>query len=186
MRITADTLPAIEADETTFADFFVGFTTALMRDACLYPLMSRQRLVAAHGAWKADIKRIVDHEQHLSEGLDHFKRAGHLTYWVRRMSPIIDGHDPSYNLQDSDSHQIVPNQVELEMRESMFGFWNEYVAFELGFQLCKFYELGQRGARRRGEFYPSAEYYRTMCQFLRFKNVSPHALYLIYKSLFVA
>ena len=133
-------------------------------------------MVAAHGAWISDLERIERHEKQLIDGLDHFKRAGHLTYWIRRMSPIIDGHDPHYNPQDSDSHKVEPNSAELRMRERMFGFWNEYVAFEVGFQLCKFYELGQPGKRRRGEFFPSADYYETMCQFLKFKNVSSSAL----------
>ena len=34
-------------------------------------------------------------------------------------------------------------------------------------------------------FTVSMEYIESVCHFLKFKQVSPHALYLIYKSLFV-
>jgi hypothetical protein len=113
--------------------------------------------------------------------LDHFKRCGHLTYWVRRLGPVIDAHDP-FNTQDSYSAEAT--ETELALRKKMFGFWNEYIAFELGFQFCKFYEVGQENAVRGATFFPSIDYYDTMCQFLKFKNVSPHALFLIFKSLF--
>jgi hypothetical protein len=182
MKITDKTLPAIQADEKEFVEFFQAFAIELMADAAFYPVLNKQRILAAHGAWCQDLERINHHEKKLKEGLDHFKRAGHLAYWVRRLGPIIDA-TANYNLQDSFSHP--PNAEQEEMRAKMFGFWNEYVAFEMGFQFCKFYEVGQAGATRNASFAPNMDYYDTMCQFLKYKNVSPHALFLIYKSLFV-
>ncbi len=181
MIITDETLPGIESDEARFATFLGDFAIELMATAALYPVLNRQRIVAVHGAWCADLGRINHHERRLSEGLDHFKRAGHLAYWVRRMSPIIDASE-NYNLQDSDSYPATPEQT--AMRDNMFGVWNEYLAFEMGFQLCRFYEAGQPGAIRDESYHPDSDYYETMFQFLRYKNVSPHALFLIYKSLF--
>lgn len=182
MIITEATLPAIEATEDDFVKFYTDFAREIMADACLLPLLNKQRIVAAYAAWKADLARIEDHEPELHEGLDHFKRAGHLTYWARRMSPVIDANEPSFDLYEA--HEDPIEESERVLRQRMFGLWNEYIAFEIGLQICKFYEVGQPGAIRGITFFPATDYYDTMCHFLKLKNVSPHALFLIFKSLF--
>jgi hypothetical protein len=182
MRITKDTLKGI-LEETEFCRVFTEYAEYALGEARLFPKMSKPRLVEAFGAWKNDLTRVGSHEPRLDEGLDHLKQAGHLAFWLRRMSPIIEAYDLNDNLADSPGYDLTDTQV--EFRKLLLGYCNEYLAFDFGFNFCKFYEIGKDGgSRRASDLVLSQDYYMATCHFLKFKNVSPHAMHLIYKSLF--
>lgn len=97
------------------------------------------------------------------------------------MSPLVDVIDLREDIADSPGYDLTKKQS--EFRELLFAYANEYLAFDFGYQFCRFYELGKGRAESLNL---GDDYYRTMCHFLKYKTVSPHALFLIYKSLFAS
>ena len=185
MLFTAGKIEEIEADESAFCTFISQYTEAALSGARLFPKLSRLRLVEVHGAWKRDMERVGAHEKRLEDGLDHFKRSGHLAFWVRRFTPVVEASDTMLNLGDSEGYPL--DQNEQAFRDLLFGYTNEYLAFDLGFQFSRFYEINREDATARAPLVrPSVEYIATMCHFLKYKTVSPHAMTMIYKSLFLA
>jgi hypothetical protein len=182
MDIKAGDLEAIE-DEATFIRFFSDYAQYVLHQARLFPRLSHPRTVEAHGAWLNDLERVNEHEKNLGGGLDHFKRCGHLAFWVRRMGPVVESVETT-SYQDSPGYDLSPD--EQAFRDLLFGYCNEYLAFDLGFQFCRYYEMNKPGGSARAvRLVLGEEYLRTTCHFLKYKNVSPHALFLIYKSLFI-
>ena len=89
------------------------------------------------------------------------------------------------NLGDAEGYPLTVD--EKEFRKLLLGYSNEYLAFDYSYQICKFYELGKDGGSdRAANLIPPREYYVTACQFMKYKNVSPHALHLVLKSLFLS
>lgn len=141
-------------------------------------------MIEAHGAWVNDLTRVGSYEPQLKDGLDHFKQCGHLAFWLRRLGPIIDADDTTLNLGDAEGYPL--SDDEKAFRKLLLGYRNEYLAFDYAFQICLYYEIGQEGgSARASNLHLSREYYQTICQFMKFKNVSPHAMHLILKSLFL-
>lgn len=183
MKISKNTLNLIVEDQKAFCSFYSDYVSNTLAQAKLSPRLIYQRVLEAHGAWKADLARISEHEKNLGDGLDHFKHAGHLTYWVRRQAPVYEATDDRLNLGDAEGYGVTPHEKAL--RELLFAYLNEYLAFDLGFQFCRIHDLNRPGSRA-ASLILTPDYIRTMCHFLKYKNVSPHALFLIYKSLFLA
>jgi hypothetical protein len=185
MRIEKGHLGAI-LDPEEFVRKFCDYATDVLRTCRLLPVASRPRLIEAHGAWANDLDRVGKHEPRLrDEGLDHFKQCGHLAFWLRRLSPIVEAHDTMQNLGDAEGYPLTDD--EKAFRKLLLGYCNEYLAFDYAYQICKYYELGkQGGSERAAALVPTREYYVTACQFLKYKNVSPHAMHLILKSLFLS
>lgn len=183
MRIQKGILDAIE-DCDVFVRSFCEYAEGALASCRLLPVVSKPRLIEAHGAWLNDLHRVGNHEPHLDNGLDHFKRCGHLAFWLRRMSPIVESIDLTKNLGDADGYAL--SQDEKEFRLLLLGYCNEYIAFDYAYQICKYYELGKvPPSARAATLAPSREYYRSTCHFLKYKNVSPHGMHLIFKSLFL-
>jgi hypothetical protein len=180
MRITRTTLDAIK-DRDEFRDTFADYAEGVLGSVRFFPILSKPRIYEAHGAWINDLKRVQDREQHLIDGLDHFKQCGHLAFWLRRTTPVAE-------LQDLDfgSSELPLRPREKELRGILLGYHNEYLAFDLGYQLCKYYEVKHldKPSERARDLVLSPDYYQTVCHFMKYKNVSPHALHLIYKSIF--
>ena len=107
---------------------------------------------------------------------DHFKRAAHLAYWLRRCSPVIEVNEElTHDFKNVD-----------KLREFYFRYGNEFVAFDVGYQLCLYFEANKEGAKHSLTDYKlTSEYIHIVAHFLKTKNVSPHALFLIYTSLFL-
>lgn len=184
MRIDKNTLPDLEKRDV-FSGTYIGYVVETLGHARLFPKFAAQRVIEAHGAWLSDLRRVGDHEPQLDDGLDHFKRCGHLAFWIRRMSPMVEVIDLTENVADAPGHPVT--DAENAFRDLLFGYANEYLAFDFGFQICKFYEMYKPGGSvRASNFTPSMEYIQGTCQFLKYKTVSPHAMFLIYKSLFAA
>ena len=112
-----------------------------------------------------------------SDGPDHFKQAGVLTYWLRRFSPV-------YELTSLSDNQKLPSQQRKKLPEFFPNYYDVVLAFDLGFRLCNFVECNRKKNPIQKKILSSDGYIRQTCQFLKYKNVSPHALGLIYQSLF--
>lgn len=184
MRIEKDHLPAI-LDPEVFVRKFSDYSADVLNTCRLIPVASRPRLYEAHGAWKNDLDRVGTNEPKLREaGLDHFKQCGHLAFWLRRLSPVVEAHDITLNLGDAEGYPLTDDET--DFRKLLLGYCNEYLAFDYAYQICKYYELGKRGGSNRAEdLAPSRDFFMNICQFMKYKNVSPHALHLILKSIFL-
>jgi hypothetical protein len=180
MLINEKTLEAIKVEDV-FCREFTNFALAACSPARLYPKFSRPRLDEAHGSWLADLKRVKENERHLVNGLDHFKQCGHLAFWVRRLSPVVEFAD----LDFGDS-EMPMKPKEKALRNLLKGYVNEYLAFDFGYQLCRYYEARhkEKPSGRAEHLGLSPDYYQMISHFMKFKNVSPHAVHLVYKSLF--
>lgn len=181
MEIVAGRLQLIEADEAEFVKFYSEYAEEILHIARLMPRLSRPRIIEAHGAWTKDLERVGANENKLQDGLDHFKRAGHLAFWLRRMGPIVEFVDETSNIADGSDYQL--DDHERNFRDLMEGHANEYMAFDIGFQFCKFYEISV-DSKTAEALSLDEDYIRTTCHFMKYKQVSPHSLFMIYKSLF--
>ncbi len=180
MRISRQTLEAIK-DREEFLSVFTEYAMEVLGKAALFPKLSKPRVYEAHGAWITDLKRVGQHEPNLKGGLDHFKQCGHLAFWLRRMTPVAEMMD----LDFGDAELPLSSRAQ-ELRTLLNGYNNEYLAFDFPFQICKYYEFRhkQKPSQRAAGLILSPDYYQMACHFMKYKNVSPHALHLIYKSMF--
>ncbi|MDR3472610.1 MAG: hypothetical protein P4M09_13125 [Devosia sp.] len=154
-------------------------------------LISKGRAGDAHDFWLEDEKRTLEvgvpAETH---ALDHFKQASFICFWLRRLQPInetkvIAGWD------------IDPSSDRYRRRKRFLRYGNEYCALIIGYQICLNYEMAKiypRSDKIAPLIGSRLDYFRRV-QFpeplisdfvmvLKHKNMSPHALYLLYKSLF--
>lgn len=183
MKIDASTLVEIEGDKKAFGNFFSEFAMVTLERARLHPRMAPARLLDIHGAWCHDLKRVGDHEPHIEDGLDHFKRSAHLAFWIRRFDPVVEAIDLEKSLADAEGYGLTNDQK--DFRNLLYGYVNEYLAFDLAFQFCRYYESHRTdGPVDLSAFKLDREYIAMVCNFLKYKSVSPHSLTVILKSLF--
>lgn len=76
----------------------------------------------------------------------------------------------------------------LAHRARLQTYANEYWSFDFGFRLAREYELLKRqqttgGKQATSISVPDADFIDDFCYFLKFKSVSPHAVYFVYRSL---
>ena len=147
--------------------------------ALLVPVYSQSRIVDTYRFWTQDVERLRTFSLPTNTVPDHFKQAAHLMYWLRRQAPVIDYLDAE-SIQDGGGSKITPREE--KVRELLFQCGSEFLAFDIGYQICWAYESDSAGHQL--EFALDEDYIETVCCFLKEKNVSPHAMYLVFKSLF--
>lgn len=185
MKFTANTLTSFQ-DPAEFKRAFIFYATEAMHVAQLHPQFSHLRIDDAWGAWNHDLQRVGEREKKLSDGMDHFKQAGHLAFWIRRMGPVTEAMDLLADMPPEEAEKKLGG-VGADYREFLFAYCNEYLAFDFGFNLCRFYELAQEPASDRAkELRLGEDYLRLACNFMKYKTVSPHAMMLVYKSLLLS
>jgi len=136
------------------------------------------RLESAHKNYIDDVyhgsKRDMDGGK-----LDHFKHAGYLTFWLRRTTPVIrlDIFDRDYeNLSEIDQYYV----------DFLTLFVNEHLAFTLGYEICSFFACRSGGITLEpSAFQFDRAFIHDMHSTLKRKNMSPHALNLIFRALFM-
>lgn len=104
---------------------------------------------------------------------DHFKWSGMLAFWLRRAAPVYGFKYLSRTNYDE------------RLRGLLKDYASEYLAFDLGLSICEFFENNRpgRGQKLVPDFPP--DFYETISYFMKFKNLSPHAMGIIYRSLFM-
>lgn len=183
MRIRADTLQTIRADQQVFIRFFHDYCCDALKEARLFPRLSKFRVADVWRAWCDDMDRVGDREPKLEDGLDHFKQAAHLAFWVRRFTPVVEMADETGNIADSEGYPLTDG--ERRFRDLLYGYVNEYLAFDLGYLICSFHEQAKDGGSPRAQGLKlDDDYYRQICHSFKFKTISPHALAATYRSLF--
>ncbi|BBK30369.1 hypothetical protein STHU_10030 [Allostella humosa] len=181
MAIDGRCLPNL-AQLDFFVDEFVAYCDETLDLGKLRPHYSISRIRDAHHAWRDDLARVGAAEPNLAEGMDHLKQCGHLAYWLRRMAPVIDYEDVLKAAEDDPE----PYPEEAAFRSMITGYGTEYLAFDFGRKICSIYEE-LRVDRGTPFQHPAitATYIKDTCHMLKFKHVSPHSMYLIYRSLFL-
>ena len=150
------------------AHWFPHFSDSLMHDA--------------YQSWHRDITRMPDDSmQGSSSEPDHFKNSGVLAYWLRRFPPAQHFTDNTKSIQDSYPYSVMPRDE--EFRELLRGYVPEYLAFDIGFRICDFFETQKKDSPCQPKSL-SDDYIKMACHFLKYKNVSPHSMILMYKSLY--
>jgi len=143
----------------------------------LRPVMaSENRIANACDAFVGEAKRFRGSLPPDSVTPDHFKLSGALVYWLRRFGVV-------YGLQ----HQVVSEQPDEDIRLLALEYECELPAYTLGLDLCKFFEHGASDEEYRDVNKPriTMSYLRSVCYLMRFKSLSPHAMGMIYRSLFI-
>lgn len=133
------------------------------------------RLLEAYVLWLNDLDRVKQFEMHGSIELDHFKQAAHLSYWLRRVAPIL-------SVQNAEEGKSKQSEA---LYKVLVKYGNQYCALDLGFHLCGFFEANRVGSKIYSSDYElDNDFSLAVSHFLKTKNVSPHAMFLIFKSMF--
>lgn len=151
------------------------------------PVLSDYWIAHAHYRWTKDMRYVSDKEYE-GRALDHFKRAGFLCYWLRRCPPLTDlARNPDARFA---------GVVHREGRKALLvQYGNVYAAFDIGLRICRYWEAArtdikypteERERIKRFNIPQGSEYLADMCYTLAEKNISPHSLNMLYKSLFMA
>lgn len=160
-----------------------GDTGDILRDSGFLFELSGPLLGEAFNSYHRDLTELgeIDPEW---RGLVHSLYSAHLCYWLRQCSPITAMHER-------------PHRGDPAYREFLKAYGNEFVAFEVGFRICRFFEARRADlyamldalARLRGgsitEVSVSTTFLRAVCRILKEQSVSAPALVLIYRALFL-
>jgi hypothetical protein len=112
---------------------------------------------------------------------DHFKHAGILAYWLRRRAPIRNFE----RLTEYDT------DVGKYRQATLVGMPSELTAFIIGYDLCRFAEARAVISEKRSvyDFLKANtidfDFAHDVCVLMKSKHVSPHALMMIYRALFL-
>lgn len=150
------------------------------------PVLSDYWIAQAHFRWLKDINSVREKEYN-GGALDHFKSAGFLCYWLRRCPPL-------YDLVTNPDIQFARIRHR-EPKKVLIQYGNVFAAFDIGLRICRYWESARtdiaypdpvRTSIMNFEVSPRSEYIEDICYTLAEKNISPHSLNMLYKSLFMA
>lgn len=172
-------------------DFFLcAVSQFYLRMAATYGCrisVSNRRIGEAHDFWLWDVKCTLDHatdDQTIE--LDHFKHAAFIAHWLQRFLPINDIYYDPHPKADG-----APSAAQIQF--SRYGA--ELCALFAGFYICLGYETHSVAAQADPPVsvisdaigvkslppYFLSEYPKLLKQ----KSISPEALYMLFRSLFV-
>jgi hypothetical protein len=166
------------ADPRFFIDFFEHHARQYSELNGTHASFYKGRILDAYEHARADLNRLaaeIDGNGHDAVEPDIFKRCGFICFWLRRSQPFV------YALPV----RQYPAGSERREAQSLFCRCpNEVFAFDMMFRVCAGYEGAVRGDGSIAAARLDRYYLNDACMFLRNKSVSPHSLYLIYRSLF--
>jgi hypothetical protein len=151
----------------------------------IVPVLSDYWISQAHYRWTKDINSVREKE-YAGGTLDHFKSAGFLCYWLRRCPPLSE---LTTNLDTTFAgiRHREPNKL-------LIQYGNVFAAFDIGLRICRYWESARtdiaypdavREAMMKLSIPQRSEYISDICYTLAEKNISPHSLNMLYKSLFL-
>ena len=181
MHISRKTLPSMMSENDYFVSTYARYVEETLMQANLFPCLSMTRLVKVQEAWINELRRAVERDPNLTGGLDHFQQVSYLVFWLRVLKPVKavetnDNFKLTHEETSDDTHAL---------RSIIKPYANEYLAFCFGFQICKYYEINKSNPNFDAvDVFPSQDYFRTAARYICYRSVSPHALTLVFKSLF--
>ena len=142
----------------------------------------------AYDFWNQDQARTLEKGiEDGAEGLDHFKHAWFISFWLRRLTPINVTH-----------RDVKAAHTNAEKQDFFLRYGKEICALLIGYEICLYYEMAAIADESTGQtIVPMTEWeavlkktnftqplLRDFAMVLKHKNMSPHSLYLLFKSLF--
>ncbi len=85
-----------------------------------------------------------------------------------------------YQHKDND----LPPEAE-KAREFFNDYIHEYLAFNIGYHVSLFYVINSKDSDRKIPHIINASYLNDVCYLMKYKSISPHAMNMIYRSLFL-
>lgn len=177
MAITGDFFERIR-NKAVFLDEIHGDFYRRASELGVEPHWNRGRCQDAYFQWMQDLERVEAVEDKVRRA-DHLKCAAHLVYWLRRASPVDEfAYDPPLNTS----------------KEFMLKYGREYLAFDLGYRAGQLYERKIHGRNLPESAFslkstlpgvPQNDFIETTVHVMKLKHVSPHALLVIYKAIFL-
>ncbi|MGE8131500.1 hypothetical protein ACQKQD_31520 [Methylobacterium sp. NPDC080182] len=128
--------------------------------------------------WSQDLRRLDFIEKKLQRP-DHLKCAAYLIYWLCRSSPV--------------SNFVFEDGLD-DAKEFMLKYGREYLAFDFGYRAAQLYERKVNGRDLNEDSFPlhsslddvaRTDFIETTCHVLKLKTVSPSAILLILKAIFL-
>jgi hypothetical protein len=173
-----DGRPAVSGAEWFRAAIRGIFEKVAKENKC-WVAMSDARLDEARILWMDDVVRMRiapgDTQTASLDEPDHFKQSGHLAYWLRRR--IV-----ANAIRESDGGEPT------DAIKKFILYGAERCSFYVGYLICLGFATSHLHGRQRQDVLArielTTEYQYDVAVLLKHKNVSPHALYLIYRSLF--
>ena len=158
--------------------------------------VSSRRLGEAYDFWIGDEARALHFGTEVeTTELDHFKHAAFIAFWLRRLIPISDiwfDRDDRVAAIAGDADSTAPSEAQIRF----YRVGNELTALLVGFYICLGVETLQMTQRitRAGNTRVISDatgvrqipghFLTEYPKLMKHKNVSPHALYMVYRSLF--
>lgn len=154
-------------------------------------IVNKKRMGEAYDYWIEDLDRTLDKGiDRETVSLDHFKEASFLVFWLRRMIPI-DTY-LKQNLGDRYAGKMSDDQ------KYFLQYGNEICAFQIGFRICLYFEISRPYEQENVtaiRHFPDIDTHlknsrlktrmlKDFVMIMKHKNMSPHSLFLLYKSLF--
>lgn len=164
------------ADPRFFIDFFEHHARRYAELSGTSASFYKGRILEAYEHAMRDLERLAGEiDGNGTVEPDIFKRCGFICFWLRRLQPFVYALPVRQYPSDSDERTA----------QSLFcRSPNEVFAFDMMFRVCAAYEGAVRGDDSIATARLDRYYLNDVCMFLRNKSVSPHSLYLIYRSLF--
>jgi|GEM_PF-2201659 len=129
-----------------------------------------------HEFWLADLKAL---EPQVNGEPCHFKQCAFLAFWLRREPPVLQwDFDGCYET----------GEKWIDYKTDFLGLYGrEWFAFRLGYEILLYRECNSvnGGPYDKSKFDLTQKLVVDTCYFLKKKSVSPHALYLVYYSIFM-
>ena len=140
--------------------------------------LSPSRVIEAQELWENDLLALInDKKVEKSKMPCEFKHAAFLTYWLRRRV-IVEGREPI--------------DWEVGVVNALYNQYpNEYLALSIGLRLILYHHYVPAGAdpidtlAQLENIELPRDLLREAVVYLHHKNVSPHSVYLFFKSLLV-
>ncbi len=178
MAIDGEFFKRIKDKDTFINEVFSEFCGAC-EEVNLTFHWNRGKALEAFFLWEKDVALIPLRDEEIEEPC-HLKHAAFLIYWLRRCSPV---NEFVYEAADFD-----------ENIEFMLKYGREFLAFDIGYRAAQVYERGINGRDLPEHAFSlssfdtsidSNDFIMTVTQVLKTKNVSPHAIYLVLKAVFL-
>lgn len=186
----------LQADRDFFKRAIAQFYIRVAETHGCNVVLSDRRIGEAYDFWMDDVERVLGNDvPDDTVALDHFKHAAHLAFWLRRHIPI---NDVAFRAE----MQVVEHTVSGERRiptkaqVEFATYGNELCALLVGFYICLAYEvcaMAKRDPKKGATTVVSdgigvkrlpSHFQAEFPRLLKHKPVSPHALYMLYRSLF--
>lgn len=175
--ITGDFFERIQDKETFELEIFHDFSDRAEEMGVMFHWNKRNAL-DAYFEWTQDLRRLDAVEQKL-ERPDHLKCAAYLIHWLRRSSPV--------------TNFVYEGEID-EGKEFMLKYGREYLAFDLGYRAAQLYERKVNSRNLPEEAFSLQasmedvkpnDFIETVSHVLKLKMVSPSAILLVLKAVFL-